>query len=49
MLTAGTSDGVYRVTGLTDAVAFDNALLMADIGHEWRPRDAEPARRDAPA
>lgn len=21
-----------------DAVAFDNALLMRDVGHEWRPR-----------
>jgi putative hemolysin len=23
-----------------DAVSFDNALLMRDIGHEWRPRRA---------
>jgi len=22
----------------TDAVTFDNALLMRDIGHEWQPR-----------
>ncbi|WP_276261445.1 DUF2071 domain-containing protein [Haloglomus litoreum] len=26
-----------------DAVAFDNALLMEDIGHAWRPRATRPA------
>lgn len=26
-----------------DAVAFDNALLMRDIGHEWHPRPAVQA------
>lgn len=25
-----------------DAVTFDNALLMRDVGHEWRPRPSMP-------
>ena len=30
-----------------DAVAFDNALLMRDIGHEWRPQPRRRTRRRA--
>ncbi|WP_256298322.1 DUF2071 domain-containing protein [Haloarchaeobius salinus] len=31
-----------------DAVAFDNALLMRDIGHEWRPRRSFTVEQSPP-
>ena len=30
-----------------DTVGFDNALLMRDIGHEWRPQASIPTRETA--